>query len=176
EQRHQTRKMAAEGRGRFHTLNFTLMRCSSLFACAAVFVGLVACGLVSSVPSGSASPDSARLLADVAYLASDALEGRGTGTPGNDSAAAFIARRYAALRLRPLAAGYLQPFDARSAALAHQGGAAALHTQNVAALLPGRDPKYLGQTIVIGAHYDHLGRGAFGALDPEAGDAIRNGA
>ena len=127
-------------------------------------------------PAAAATPDSTRVRSDIAYLASDALEGRGTGTPGNDSAAAFAARRYASLGLRPLSAGYLQPFQARSAMLAHAGGLAAAQTQNVVALLPGRDPAFRGQAIVIGAHIDHLGRSPTGALDPEARDAIRNGA
>jgi aminopeptidase YwaD len=135
------------------------------------------CATISLGNSGGGSgPDSVRVRNDIRYLASDALEGRGTGTPGNDSAAAFAARRYAALGLRPLAPGYLQPFEARSAMLAHAGGLTAVRTQNIVALLQGRDPALRGQTIVIGAHIDHLGRSAAGALDPDAGDAIRNGA
>src|SRR3990170_4242218 len=58
--------------------------------------------------------DSARILADIAYLASDRLEGRLTGTPGNDSAAAYIARRFAELKLNAPYPGYLQRFAARS--------------------------------------------------------------
>src|SRR5439155_15350473 len=72
--------------------------------------------------------------------------------------------------------GYLQHFAARSAMLAHASGPAELRTQNIVALLPGRDPALGGQIIVIGAHIDHLGRSTVGALDPEAGNAIRNGA
>jgi hypothetical protein len=150
-----------------------LIRPLHLLAAAA----LTAC---ASVPSGNSTlgtaPDSARVRSDIEYLASDALEGRGTGTPGNDSAAAFAARRYARLGLRPLSAGYLQPFQARSAMLAHAGALASVQTQNVVALLPGSDPTLRGQTIVVGAHIDHLGRSTSGALDPEARDAIRNGA
>jgi hypothetical protein len=139
---------------------------------------LVACASVRSETrsSGSGAPDSARVRSDIQYLASDALEGRGTGTAGNDSAAAFAAHRYAALQLRVTSPGYLQPFTARSAMLAHSGGPVELKTQNVVALLPGRDPALRGQTIVIGAHIDHLGRSTAGALDPDARDAIRNGA
>ena len=66
-----------------------------------------------------------RLRADVAYLAADALEGRASGTPGNDSAAVYITRRFADLGLAgALSEGaYLQRFDARSAADAHGAGA-----------------------------------------------------
>jgi hypothetical protein len=141
-------------------------------------VGTVACARVRSDAATVARvrADSARVAADIRYLASDALEGRGTGTAGNDSAAAFAARRYASLRLRPVAPGYLQPFAARSAMAAHTGSAAALKTQNVVALLQGTDPALRGQVIVVGAHIDHLGRSTAGALDPDAKDAIRNGA
>jgi Zn-dependent M28 family amino/carboxypeptidase len=157
-----------------------------------------------------------RLQRDIAYLAADRLEGRATGTAGNDSAAAYIARRFAALRLTPVVtedagtagcavqrytardgagrtaaahgpstdaggptapcATFLQRFTARSAALAHAGQTAALQTQNVVASVPGTDPALRGQVVVLGAHFDHLGRDKMFSRDPNAGDAIRNGA
>jgi hypothetical protein len=113
---------------------------------------------------------------DVEYLASDRLEGRLSGTPGNDTAAAYLARRYKSLRLTELTPGYLQPFDARSAEDAHMGRTEPRHTENVVALLRGTDPALRGEYVVIGAHFDHLGRSATYAQDPEAKDAIRNGA
>ena len=114
--------------------------------------------------------------ADIAHLASDRLEGRGTGTPGSDSAAAFIARRFATLKLRSTGVDYLQPFVARPLAATHGAQAPELHTQNVVALLPGRDTAVRGQYVVVGAHYDHLGRSTRGALDPSRRNAVRNGA
>ena len=158
----------------------------------------------------NAAPDTAtaavaeRLRGDIAYLASDALEGRFTGSPGADTAAAFIARRFAALRLRPVVvgeddaarcagtrvsvagrdaypayppcAGYLQRFTARSAALAHSGRLGDLEAANVVALVEGTDPALRGQVVVVGAHYDHLGRETTFAADPKAGRVIHNGA
>lgn len=47
--------------------------------------------------------------------------------------------------------------------------------RNVAALLPGTDP-HGGQTLVIGAHYDHLGFGGAGSLSPNAAGRVHNGA
>ncbi|WP_437484726.1 M20/M25/M40 family metallo-hydrolase [Sorangium sp. So ce1014] len=75
-------------------------------------------------PSAPASIDldpaaEARIKADVAYLASPELAGRGTGEPGAELAADFIARRFAELKLSPLggegsdAKAYRQVFDAR---------------------------------------------------------------
>ena len=135
-----------------------------------------ACASAGGRSSEPAHADSARIRADIEYLASDALEGRGTGTAGNDSAAAFAARRYGSLGLRAMSTGYLQPFTARPAMGAHTGTAAQYPTQNVVAYLQGTDPALRGQAIVIGAHIDHLGRSGASALDPEARDAIRNGA
>jgi hypothetical protein len=151
------------------------MHTRTLVALAAIL--LAACANPRSGPSPeTARADSSRVRADIEFLASDALEGRGTGTAGNDSAAAYAARRYMALRLRQGAPGYLQRFTARSAMLAHTGGPPALETQNVVAILPGSDPALRGQAIVVGAHIDHLGRSTAGALDAAAGNAIRNGA
>jgi hypothetical protein len=137
--------------------------------------------------------DAERIRRDIAYLADDRLEGRGTGTAGNDSAASWLARRHTALGLDPVVvdsersgcsaeprrAGCMtfeQPFIARSAELAHAGNLEGLRTRNVVAKVPGRDPALAGQVVVIGAHFDHLGRSTADALDPEARDAIRNGA
>jgi hypothetical protein len=152
-----------------------------------------ACHAADPAPAPVPLPEADRILRDVAYLADDRLEGRGTGTAGNDSAAAYLARRHASLGLSPIATdttvagcrispapatcgSYLQRFMARGAELAHTGRPAGLATQNVVALVPGRDPALRGQYVVIGAHFDHLGRSSSGALDPNRGNAIRNGA
>lgn len=148
---------------------------------------LVACHAGAPKPRVPLEPDSAQLTEDVRYLASDALEGRATGTPGNDSARAYITRRFEGLGLVPAfappgcaarscGATFAQPFTARPAGAAHNGLPAELRSANVAALIPGRDPALRGQYIVLGAHFDHLGRSTFGALDPEHRDGIRNGA
>ena len=142
-------------------------------------LALAACSTNSQAPQlslGAPVADSARMLADISYLASDRLEGRLTGTPGNDSAAAYIARRYEALKLKAPFPGYIQKFVARSAAAAHTGDTAGKPTQNVVAIIEGTDPALKNDYVVIGAHYDHLGRSTVSALDPDARDAIRNGA
>ena len=62
------------------------------------------CHTASPLLRAGTEPDTGLMLRDVRFLASDALEGRGTGTPGNDSARVFIARRFTDLRLRPVLA------------------------------------------------------------------------
>ena len=135
-----------------------------------------ACSSAYQASTNASRADSAVIRRDIEYLASDRLEGRLAGTPGNDSAAAYLARRYKSLRLTALTPGYLQPFDARSAEDAHMGRNEPRHTENVIALLRGSDPALRNEYVVIGAHFDHLGRSATFAQDPEAKDAIRNGA
>lgn len=46
--------------------------------------------------------------------------------------------------------------------------------KNVIGVLPGKGP-HADETIVIGAHYDHIGRGAYGSLAPGSNE-IHNGA
>jgi hypothetical protein len=157
---------------------------------------LAACHGARVAPASQSSmADTARIRTDIGYLSSDALEGRGTGTPGNDSAAAYLAHEYERLGLTKLVrtascpamrpgvrecvmgrATYLQNFEARSVEAAHAGMPGELPTQNVVAMQPGTDPALRGEPIVIGAHFDHLGRSSFNALDPQAGNAIRPGA
>ena len=49
-------------------------------------------------------------------------------------------------------------------------------TANVIGILPGRDARLGDQAIVVGAHYDHLGRGGEGSLAPDQAGAIHHGA
>ena len=143
---------------------------------AASLAGIAACSSAYVHSASPPSPDSAAIRRDIEYLASDRLEGRLSGTPGNDTAAAYLASRYKSLGLIALTPGYLQPFDARSAEDAHMGRTDPRHTENVIALLRGSDPTLRNEYVVVGAHFDHLGRSATFAQDPEAKDAIRNGA
>jgi hypothetical protein len=50
------------------------------------------------------------------------------------------------------------------------------HTDNVVGILPGADPELKNDYVVIGAHYDHLGLGGFGAMNPPAQGQIHHGA
>lgn len=197
------------------------MRISHIRGAALVAAAAVVAGCSAATANTAAAPatlstrsdgDTTLLRRDINYLASDALEGRLTGTPGNDSAAAYIARRYELLGLETVEdttsrdcipvgslarsleketgsqvalqardgtacpAPYMQPFTARSVAAAHAGLDTALATQNVVALVPGTDPELEHQYVVIGAHFDHLGRSPAYSMDPAAGGAVRHGA
>jgi hypothetical protein len=161
---------------------------------ATLLVSLAACHTSGIAPtSRSAVQDTALINRDITYLASEALEGRGTGTAGNDTAAAYISREYASLGLAAepnsgeacpsgftpgfaCSPKYQQRFYATSVAAAHAGLSGSLPTQNVVAIVKGSDPALAGEYVVFGAHFDHLGRNTFGAMDPDAGNSIRPGA
>lgn len=117
------------------------------------------------------------LLNDVKFLASDALQGRKIGTPGADTAAAYLARRFEAAGLQPAPGGWFQRFTVDpDAPAAQHSGIGGARGENVIGIVPGRDPKLQDQVVVVGAHYDHLGLGGFGALDPDSTGKVHNGA
>lgn len=127
--------------------------------------------------AAQSTADAVALLNDVRYLSDDRLGGRLIGASGADSAAEYLARRFRQAGLRPAPAGWFQPFtvapDAPAAAHTGIGGAVG---KNVIGVLPGRDPALRNEIVVVGAHYDHLGPGTFGALDPDSAGRIHNGA
>jgi Zn-dependent M28 family amino/carboxypeptidase len=114
---------------------------------------------------------------DIKFLSDDRLSGRMTGSPGADSAAAYLARRFQQVGLQPAAGGWFQTFAvAKEAPVVQQVRLAGLQGKNVIGLLPGRDPVLRNQTVIVGAHYDHLGLGEFGSLDPDSTGRVHNGA
>jgi hypothetical protein len=99
----------------------------------------------------------ARMLSDVRYLASAELAGRGFGEPGLERAAEHIAEQFRRIGLEPAGdapGSYFQQWEAK-------GGdpERSVRLRNVVGVLPGSEPKLAGQSVVVGAHYDHLGRG-----------------
>lgn len=122
-----------------------------------------------SVPAGLAD--------DIRYLADDQLGGRLTGTPGADSAAEYLARRFAQAGLQPSRDGWFDEFTiASDAPGARRAGIDGKRGRNVIGILPGRDPELRREAVIVGAHYDHLGGGVFGSLDPDSTGKIHNGA
>lgn len=117
-----------------------------------------------------------RLLDDIKFLSDDRLQGRATGSPGADSAAAYLARRFSEVGLQPAAGGWFQSFTLGRDAPVIRPGSGALTGRNVIGILPGRDPVLRNQTVILGAHYDHLGLGGFGSLDPDSTGLVHNGA
>src|SRR6056297_2757947 len=99
---------------------------------------------------------------DVAFLADDKLEGRQTGTQGETLASEYIIERYKSIGLEPKGTnGYLQSFSFKPKTDPHKE---VEFTTNADSTITGHNiigflDNGAKNTIVIGAHYDHLGYG-----------------
>ena len=133
---------------------------------------LLTVGLAGS-PQDTLSPTARRVLADVRFLAADSQEGRGVGTAGLERAGAYIRDGFARAGLRVSFQDFTIPPDAPAVLHTTLGGTA---TRNVVAIVPGSSRALRGELVVVGAHYDHLGLGGFGALDPDSTGRVHNGA
>jgi hypothetical protein len=137
---------------------------------------LGACAVAPAARAQSTA-DAITLLNDVRFLSDDALAGRLIGTPGADTAAAYLVRRFRSAGLRPSPAGWFQTFTVnREMPAALHAGIGGAIGRNVIGVLPGSDPDLRNEIVLVGAHYDHLGPGIFGALDPDSMGKIHNGA
>jgi len=116
---------------------------------------------------------------DVSFLADDVLEGRQTGTEGEKKAANYIAKRFKDLGLTAKGTkNFHQEFSFIPKTDPH---AEVTFTKNEDGSITGRNViGYINNdaqnTIVIGAHYDHLGYGGDGSLFRDSIKAIHNGA
>ena len=97
--------------------------------------------------------DASAMLHLVDVLASDALEGRASGTPGSEAARGFIRKRFEEIGLQPwLKTGWEQPVTILPRPELPEPGPGA----NLIGWVPGKTPG-AGPVIVVTAHYDHLG-------------------
>ena len=89
---------------------------------------------------------------NLTYIASDALEGRGTPSKGLDLAADYIAAQFKSAGIQPAVKGsYFQITDfSRQDKVVGQ-------VRNVIGILPGSDPALKDTFVLVTAHYDHLG-------------------
>ncbi|MFM2395078.1 MAG: hypothetical protein RLZZ546_3061, partial [Bacteroidota bacterium] len=119
--------------------------------------------------------DFQNITVDISYLASDELEGREIGTKGEQLAADYIAERFKKIGVKPYFSNYFQPFSKKIKSNPHANEPSPedpeIKGKNVIAHIDNGK----SNTIVVGAHYDHLGYGKEGSL--YAGEkAIHNGA
>ncbi len=120
---------------------------------------------------------------DVSTLASDEFEGRAIGTPGADKAAGYIQDQFLQIGLLPKGTvGFLQAFSfiPQGHGQVHQVGDSLKMGKSLVKEINGKNVigyinNNAANTIIIGAHYDHLGYGDENSL--WTGDrAIHNGA
>ena len=113
------------------------------------------------------------LQVDVVYLSSNLLEGRETGKKGESMAAKYIAHRFAEAGLQPkgYAGNWYQEFTVNFKAHPHAAETEERQAKNVIGYLDNKAKT----TVVLGAHYDHLGKGMMGSRHTGEPD-IHNGA
>ncbi len=100
----------------------------------------------------------ARMLQDIEYLASEELKGRGLGTPGLDKAADYIAKQFSDAGLQSCGDGQDNYFQTWTEQV-DMPGRDVVTIKNVIGIIPGKNPQFDGQSVVIGAHYDSHGLG-----------------
>ncbi len=120
-----------------------------------------------------------KIEADVEYLANDKLEGRQTGTAGEVLASEYLVKRFKAMGVAPKGTdGYLQSFSFKPKTDPHSevefttNADSTITGHNVIGYIDNNAPT----TVVIGAHYDHLGYGGEGSLYRGEDKAVHNGA
>ncbi|MEO9485364.1 MAG: M20/M25/M40 family metallo-hydrolase [Ekhidna sp.] len=114
---------------------------------------------------------------DIEVLASDSLEGREVGTPGEKMAADYIVSQFQQANLTAQGTdGYYQSFfvsdpDNPHAQPSNDDSSDGITGYNVIGMIdnPGEE------MVVVGAHYDHLGMGDFSSLH-RGERAVHNGA
>lgn len=108
----------------------------------------------------------------IKVLSSDSLQGRFTGSEGERMARAYIEKEFKKLKLQPKGTdkGYSQSFS-------FKGGMHGTGPEGTAYNIVGYLDNKADKTIIIGAHYDHLGLGENGSsLDANPQGKIHNGA
>jgi len=126
------------------------------------------------------TPKQVTIKDDVMFLSNDSLEGRQTASEGEQKAAKYIAQRFEDLGLQAKGTnGYFQEFSFKPKTNPHQkvsytvkDGDSTITGTNVIGFIDNQAEN----TVIIGAHYDHLGYGAEGSLYRGDTKEIHNGA
>ncbi|MDQ7787253.1 MAG: M20/M25/M40 family metallo-hydrolase [Thermodesulfovibrionales bacterium] len=98
-----------------------------------------------------------RMLETIRYLSDREQEGRGFGSPGLDRTAEFIAQRFREAGLKPFGdspGSYFQTWNETGVEPRTN-----ITVKNIIGYIPGEKQEFSGQSVIVGAHYDHLGLG-----------------
>lgn len=101
-----------------------------------------------------------RMMKSVEYLASQELAGRAPGTDGINKAADYIVEKFKSAGLLPGSddGTYFQSWNEIVDAKGNKG-----LVKNIIGIIPGSNPDLKDESVIICAHYDHLGLGWPGA-------------
>jgi hypothetical protein len=127
--------------------------------------------LLTAATAQQTGIDSRQIRGAMEFLASDALQGRGSGSHDELLAATYLASQLRVIGIQPAGddGGYIQNVSAEFDF--YREGKKQWNTRNVIGKLEGRDEKLKDQVILLTAHLDHLG-----VRKPVDGDNIYNGA
>ncbi|HMU42328.1 MAG TPA: M20/M25/M40 family metallo-hydrolase [Ignavibacteriaceae bacterium] len=97
-----------------------------------------------------------RMMKAINYLASEELQGRAPGTEGINKAADFIVEKFKSAGLLPGAddGTYFQSWDEVVDANGNKA-----KVKNIIGIIPGTNPDLKDESVIVSAHYDHLGYG-----------------
>jgi hypothetical protein len=121
---------------------------------------------LSAPPPAFSSP---RMMETVRFLSDNAMKGRGPGTDELDMAAEYVSRQFREAGLQPAGdseGSYFQEWKDQDLKMM---------MKNVIGYIPSRNPAKSGHTIIVGAHYDHIGTG-WPDVKPENRGEIHPGA
>ena len=138
-------------------------------ACSLLFISTL---VFSTVCCSAQQIDVKKIQEHIKVLSSDSLEGRGTGTAGEKLALTYIQNQFRQIGLEPKGDNKLftQKFSFKS-------GVHGTGSEGTAYNVVGYLDNKAANTIIVGAHYDHLGLGQeSGSLDANPKGKIHNGA
>ena len=121
--------------------------------------GLVACKSIQTQVSNY-QVSQQEISSTLAYLSSDELEGRDTGSEGIEKAAVYLENQLKKYNYKP----YFRNFRDTLTTIDN--------AYNIVGFLEGKDPKLKNEIVILSAHYDHIGITEKGF----EGDHINNGA
>ncbi|MBV7270267.1 M20/M25/M40 family metallo-hydrolase [Winogradskyella sp. WHY3] len=125
---------------------------------------LLSCGVKQKGADGKSAEKIEITAADIKesmeYLASDEMQGRATGSEGIEKAAVFIENYFNTNGIKPYFETYRDTFKLGE-----------IIGYNVVGMIEGNDSELKNEFIILGGHYDHIGKGK-----EVEGDSIANGA
>jgi hypothetical protein len=99
---------------------------------------------------------SERMMETIRFLSDDELKGRALGTEGLYKAAEYIAKEFRDAGLHPAGdegGSYSQIWEEEDTnKVGHK-----IKMENVIGIIPGKKTEWSNQSVIVGAHYDHLG-------------------
>src|ERR1051326_1540448 len=127
--------------------------------------------LLTAASAQKSSTDQDQIRGAMEFLASDAMQGRASGSHDELLAATYLASQLREIGIEPAGddGGYIQTVAGEFNF--YREGKKQWNTRNVIGKLEGRDEKMKDQVILLTAHMDHIG-----IRKPVNGDNVYNGA